>query len=187
MIAHHREMPHGVCVNFRDYLLGRRVVLTSPLEPSSVERAVRNGTKSVFNPFYTGVVGWCRFGRVGLRWATAIWSNGFQPVLSGKFRAHSGGTQMTARFGAPVYLLVFFAFWYFALTNLIVIALTGYVTNPDSRSTDLLMIPAALGFMAVPLAFHFIFNRSADEHCERILILLSEIAELETVVSTTRH
>ena len=186
MIARHIAFQHDTAVNFKDYILGRRVTLTSPLAPKTVESAIRNGTKSVFNPFYTGVVGWCRFGRISLRWATAMWSNGFQPTFAGKIQTDSRGSRLTARFGAPISLLVFFAFWYFGLANVVVISFIGYVINPDSRPSDLIMLPAAFGFMFVPLAFHLIFNRGADEHFERIVALLGEIAELEPVDLSTK-
>ena len=164
-------------MNLRDYILGRRVELNSPLERQMVERAIRANIKLGFNPFYTGVVGWVRFGRVNLRWATAMWSNGFQPVFSGQLRSEMGSTKMRVRFGAPVYLLLFFGFWYIALSSLMLTALGQYISSDKASGDPLTMVAAASGMMAFPIALHFIFNRSANTHFEQILDLLREVAE----------
>ena len=165
-------------MRLRDYILGRRVELTSPLEREAVERAIRSNIKFGFDPFYTGVAGWVRFGRVSLRWATAMWSNGFQPVFSGKLHSELGSTNMRVRFGAPFYLLLFFGFWYLTLSSLMITALGQYVSDPEASGDLLITVSAATGMMAFPIALHFIFNRNANTHFERIIDMLQEVADL---------
>ena len=107
-----------------------------------------------------------------------MWSNGFQPVFSGKLRSELGATTMRARFGAPIYLLLFLGIWYFMLSSMVLAALGQYISDAYSGIDALIMVAAASGMMAFPIALHFIFNRNANLHFERIIGLLQEAADM---------
>lgn len=169
-------------MTFKDYVVGRRVELVSQLDREAVELAIGNRIKSAFNPFYTGVVGWCRFGRVRLRWATAMWGNGFQPTFRGKLFSGPGCTRLEGRFGAPPILLIFFGFWYVTLASMLITTLGAYV-NGSLASLDILpTLAAIILFLFVPVGFHLLANRSADRHFESILAALNEHAGFENAV-----
>lgn len=173
-------------MTFKDYVVGRRVELVSALDREAVEFAIRNRIKSGFNPFYTGVVGWCRFGRVGLRWATAMWGNGFQPTFRGKLASGPGGTRLEGRFGAPPVLLIFFAVWYGMLTLMLGTMFGVYVNGSLASLDNLLNLVVVILFLFVPVGFHLVANRGADRHFESILVALNEHAGFEDAGNTRR-
>ena len=165
---------HRVQVTIKDYIFGRRANLASSLDPELVQQAIRQNVRSNFNPFASGVAGWCRSRRIGLRWATAMFNNGLQPVFRGKLMARNGGTRLEATFGAPPLLLVFFAIWCFLLALMIVHTLSAYVNDMLGGTNAFNNIGASILFMAIPFGMHLLLNRNADRQFESILAFLNE-------------
>lgn len=166
-------------MTIKDYVFGHRIELASPLDREAVALAVRKGIKSGFNPFYTGVVGYCRFGRVGLRWATAMWNNGFQPTFRGKLVSGLDGTRLEARFGAPPLLLIFLAAWYLLLARVLASVLEASINGTLTATNMLLNLGGIVLFLLIPVGFHLLTNRGADRHLESILAALKVHAGFE--------
>ena len=174
-------------MTIKEYVFGRRVRLVTSLGKGEVEDAVRRHVGGTFNPFHTGVAGWCQFNRIGLRWATAFWSNGFQPVFRGKLEAHGTGTSIDGRFGAPPVLLAFLGFWYSMLSMMAFTTIAAYVNDEFGEVDLFVMLPALIAFMFIPAIFHLLFNRSADSQFDDILEFLDRTGGFKVAADSRRH
>lgn len=172
-------------MKLKDYILGRRVTMTSTFDQAEVSRRIREGSGSLANPFSGGVKGWYRFGMLRLWWATPMWSNGFAPILSAKLDGELGGTRLNGRFGAPTMLLVFLVIWYSMLFLFLTSSVSAYVGNPGARSENLLGLAVGLAMMLVPVMAHLVFNRRSHEHLEAILKFLSAEAGFSEAPTST--
>jgi uncharacterized membrane protein (DUF485 family) len=166
-------------MNLRDYVFGRKAVLTSRLSKEEIVRRINAQAGSAFLPFSDGVCGGVYLGRVRLSVRNPYFSNGFQPIFAGKLVENLGQTELPASFGAPLYLRLFYAFWYLFLGFFLVGLLSSDLT-PGSEAISII-IPIAM--MLAPIAFHFIFNRNADVHYDEILHFLDIEADLRQEAS----
>ena len=165
-------------MGLKDYLLGRRFVLRSPLPSDEVASRIRGAAGNLFNPFREGVSGWCRFGHLRLFVAKPLFDNGFQPTFAGRMSENLGMTELRVRFGASLSLRVFFAFWY-GMLSLLMLTLMPVVLSGDLQTGyEPLGVAVALVFMAIPLLFHYLFNRGADGELEQIFLFLEREAIL---------
>ena len=178
MLAERPRHGHQMPMGLKDYLLGRRFQLHSLLPANEVESRIREAAGSLFNPFGDGVSGWCRFGHLRLHVATPMFSNGFQPIFAGRVSGDLGATEVNARFGASLYLRIFFLFWYGVLLIIAFTLVPVILRGPLETGYEPLGILMVLLFMAAPLLFHKIFNRGADDELEKILQFLQEEADL---------
>ena len=105
-----------------------------------------------------------------------MWGNGFQPTFRGKLNSALGITRLEYRFGAPPFLLIFFALWYTGLGSMLVSILTAYIGDAYAGRDALMNVAFVILFLFVPVGFHLIFNRGADRHFESILAFLKEHA-----------
>jgi len=165
-------------VGLKDYILGRRFLLRSPLSAQEVASRIREASGNLFNPLSDGVSGWCRFGHLRLHVATPLFSNGFQPVFTGRLSENLGRAELTARFGSSLYLRVFFALWYGILLLMVVACLSVILRGELQTGYEPLGILLALAFMAIPLLFHVLLNRGAEDDLQNILEFLEEEAGL---------
>lgn len=173
-------------MRLRDYIMGQRFVLRSRRSVDHVTTRIREGSANIFNPFASGVSGWCRFGHLRLWWSTPFFSNGFQPTFSARLRESLGGTELHARFGASLYLRIFFSFWYGLLLVAMIFlvgALLGDGPKTGNEPLGFLIVPL---FMAIPIVLHLIFNRNADQHLEEILGFLIREGDMTLEFDGTR-
>ncbi len=165
-------------MKLKDYIVGRRVVLHSPHPKSDVERRINRGTASMFSFSTHGVTGGVYFGRVRLVWSIPFFSNGFRPALSGRLTENMGRTELKARYGAPSFLLAFYALWYGGLLLMFFAGLAAILSDEPRTGNEWLPLVMLPIFAAIPALFHFIFNRNADTHFEEMLDLLKREADL---------
>ena len=165
-------------MTLKDYTMGRRVSLRSPHPKKEVEQRINSAAASVFSPFHHGVSGGVYFGRVRLGWSIPMFGNGFQPIFAGRVIEDEGESELRARYGAPIFVLIFLLFWY-SLLSIMAISQTAAYLSGELVSEDgwmlLFLIPV---FFAVPIFVHFVFNMNADKHFEEILELLEREADL---------
>lgn len=160
------------------YLAGRRVVLRSPLPKDEVAGLILNAVGNPFWPTANGITGLVVFGHVRLAWSVPFFSNGFRPVFSGSLKNDLGRTEFRASYGAPALLLVFFVFWYAILALIGLTGLAAWLGARPETGNEWLVPVVVPVFMVAPLAFHFVFNRNADQHWDAILELLRREAQL---------
>ena len=174
-------------MTLKDYLLGRRFELVSPLPREEIARRINAATPSIFSPLAKGVAGSCRFDRLKLLWRIPLFDNGFAPVFAGQLTSDRRQTRISARWGASLYLRVFFTIWYGLLLVMAISLAAAIFGGRPSAGNELLAFPFVGLFALVPLLFHLVFNRSADKHLANILAFLAtEIAATEAPKSGGR-
>ncbi len=165
-------------MNLWDYTMGRRVSLRSPHSKKEVEQRINSAAASVFSPFHHGVSGGVYLGRVRLAWSIPMFGNGFRPIFAGRVIEDAGESELRARYGAPIFVLIFLLFWY-GLLSIMAISQTVAYLSGDRVSEDswmvLFLLPVSF---ALPILIHFVFNMNADKHFEEILELLEREADL---------
>lgn len=172
MLAEHCLPGQKIWMRLRDYLLGRRFELVSPLGRNDVASRVNAATPSTFSFLTSGVVGWCRFGFLQLHWSVPMFSNGFAPVLSARLHDDMGRTRIAGRYGAPRYLQAWFVLWWGLLGLFLTVLAAGVFGVVPRTENEWIGLIIGLIFAAVPLIFHGIFNRNADDHFEAMLDML---------------
>lgn len=165
-------------MTLRDYILGRRIILYSSFPRPEVEKRVNNGTGSMFSPFHHGVTGGAYFGRVRLAWSIPLFANGFRPVFAGCLTENLGRTELEARYGAPLYLLAFFVFWYGILSLIMLSGLASSMSDGPKTGNEWMILVILPIFFVAPFIFHFVFNKNADAHFEAMLNFLEREAGL---------
>ena len=168
-------------MRLRDYLFGFRFELISPLGREVLARRVNAATQSIFNPFASGVTGWCRFGFLHLHWSVAMFSNGFAPVLSARLHDDMGRTRIAGRFGAPRFLQTWLVLWWGLLGFMVTVLVAGLLGAMPRTENEWIGLVVAPVFAALPLMFHFILNRNADAHFEAMLDMLKREADAASV------
>ncbi|WP_137680342.1 hypothetical protein [Aurantiacibacter suaedae] len=174
-------------MTLKDYLLGRRFELVSALPREEIARRISTATPSMLSPLARGVAGSCRFGRLRLFWRIPFFDNGFAPVFAGRLTSDRRQTRISARWGASLYVRVFFTIWYGLVLVIAISLATALFGGRPSAGNDLLIVPFVGLFALVPLLVHLVFNRSADKHLTIILaFLVAEIAATEAPISGGR-
>ena len=163
-------------MTLKEYVFGRRIVLHSPLRKEKVTERIKQSVGSAFSPFHRGVAGGFYFGRLRLAWSVPLFSNGFQPVFRGRMVARGSKTELHATYGAPLFLLIFLAFWYAFLAFFLVTTLGIAQQGNLPAEQAWLFVGAFLLFCAFPIAMHLIFNANANNHFDAILDLLEREA-----------
>nr|WP_137676870.1 hypothetical protein [Parerythrobacter lutipelagi] len=162
-----------------DYVFGQSVVVDSPLPVDEVQSRINGATPSVFWPFASGVKGKALLGRIRLSF-TELWFFDYsaKPILAGKLVDTFGSTRLEAKFGAPVFSLVFFALWYFLLT---LMAVGIFVTwlNDGLEPGGRIVFPVLCLLLLAPALLHYGLTRKAHNDLEAILDFLASEADFE--------
>ena len=163
-----------------DYLRGIRLTMTSPLPPHELERRINEATVSRFLPFSKGVSGWARFSRLRLRHRRRMRNDG-QAVLAGRITEGNRGSHLDLRYGAPLPILVFFAFWYAILLGLVLPFLLFGPESTTSSPADTWLITAFIAFFGIfPLALLFFFRMSADDDLAALVAFLEREVQAQS-------
>ncbi|NVE95695.1 hypothetical protein [Altererythrobacter lutimaris] len=165
-------------MTLKDYILGRRINLHSNLPRLEIKEKIDNAAGSAFSPFAHGVTGGVYLGQIRLGWSTPIFNNGFRPIFVGRLSESLGRTQVSGRFGAPVFVLAFFSIWYVFLSLFTCSFIYALITDAPREGdvwTFWVVIPV---FWLLFPVLHFIFNRRAEHHLNEILELLEKEAGL---------
>jgi len=165
-------------VNYRDYFLGKRVTLRSPLRPEAVAERIRANAKRWFwSPFYTGPAGGVTFGRVRLRWVASFFEYNEKPVLVGTVDEAAAGSVLNLVYRGPTFGRLFYIVWYLFLGVFSVILLVKG-TDPPLHGADLLAPFLGLGVMAgVPIGLHMWGTARSDEELDALIEFLEEVAD----------
>lgn len=155
-----------------DYFFGLPIDLYSPLGPEEVAQRINQRSKSRFNPFATGVIGWARFGRLKLEHRASIFSYNAMPRLGGKLENAEGRTRISGKFGGPLMVKIFFPVWYLVLALMFLTTTANFLGgngDPASFVPFFLILPI---FAVLPLGMHYIFTRNSQYDLEAILAFL---------------
>lgn len=179
LLAERQEARHRVAMKLFDYFVGQSVILTSRLSRAEVAQRINAATPPWYWPFANGVRGKAWLGQVRLSY-TDLWFFHYnaQPVLAGRLLDELGGTRLQAKFRAPLFAYVFFAFWYFVLTSLAIILFLAWL-NDTLEPGGWISFPIIGVMLATPLIMHFAFTRKSDEDLNAVLVFLSKEAEFE--------
>lgn len=172
-------------MGLKDYFVGRRLVLISPLTASEVQARINDSAGSSVLPFSMGTVGWARFGRFRLRQRTSLFDYNAKPMLIGKMIGIPEGTRIEANFGATLWMKAFLVFWYafLALWTVIAIATGPFEGNQgDLAYFPYLMVPL---FAVMPIGMHYLFNHSAEKDLKVMLRFLDTAAKARIDVIAT--
>lgn len=105
-----------------------------------------------------------------------MFSNGFAPVLRGRFRENLGGTEIRATYGWPTFVKVFLTFWYGFLSLISLLFLFGVAANGTQTGNEWIMLVMVPLFFAFPIALTMLTNRNAERHLETMLEFLEREA-----------
>lgn len=174
-------------MRFKDYLVGRKLVLFSRHSPAEVGERINGAAGSTISPFSFGVVGWARFGRVRLRVRSSLLDYNAKPMLVGKLVEDPAGTRFEARFGATLWMKAFVIYWYLFLAIFAVFSLIyGPFRGAEGEAiySPYLMLPV---FAVAPLAMHYLFATGSEDELDTMVDFLAKEAGFrsETPVSGT--
>ena len=160
-------------MNLGDLMLGKRVVLHSPLPAEEVARRINAASGSFWNPLGGGIKGWCWFGRFSLHRSMPLGTNGFHPVLMGKLESNLGTTGICARFGPNPSAKLFIVLWFGFLT---LVAFALVAVGSDNAlwvgSGPFLLFFAVVWLL--PLLFLYLANRNAEVQLQDLVDFLKE-------------
>jgi len=156
-------------VTLKEYVFGRRIVLQAPIRKDKAAERIKQAVGSAFSPFHHGVAGGFYFGNLRLAWSIPLFGNGFRPVLSGRLVERGSKSELHASYGAPWFLLIFWAFWYVLLAAFMVTVLRAALLGGVPADLGWLFIGAWMLFCLLPIAFHLIFNVNANKHFDAML------------------
>ncbi len=174
-------------MELKDYLLGKRIVLHSPLRPDEIARRINEASNSVFSPFSRGVAGWSKLRRVSLRWKLSFFDDGYRSKLWGRLEESDRFTTLHARYGAARSMRIFLVFWYAVLALMLAASIGALTSGRDDAWETLLFLVALLFFGAFPLLLAAIFNRNSEQHLRQILAFLEAEAQLTTNLPDKRR
>lgn len=161
-----------------EYLKGRPVRLVSPLDPATVQAAINAHTRSGFQPFGKGVVGWVRMGRVRLRYRAGFFDYNAKPVLVGRAENDMGRTRLELSYRAPLKVYGFIFLWFLILT-----IFWGIVSQALAQASSLesiaLKLVLFLVYLLMPLWVHWIGTLDAEEELDLLLQFLRQHAKAE--------
>jgi hypothetical protein len=184
-LAGQKRRRHKRRMNLGDVLLGRRIVLRSPLPTEEVARRINAATGSIFNPVASGVSGWTCVGILSLHWSVPL-LNGYQKYLVGRMVNEDGATSIRARFGVHPLAKVFLLFWYgLLLLFSLILASAFHSQGPQTGNEgfDLLILAVLAG---TPLMVLYFFGRDADRELEAILDMLADAAQAVVIIDCRR-
>ena len=168
-------------MKFKDYFLGRTLVLSSPLPPGEVQSRIDKAAISSLLPFQFGTVGWSRLRAFRLRQRTSLIDYNAKPMLVGRLVEDRDGTRIEANFGATFWMKAFFVWWYAILVVFFVGAIAlGPFQGEDGEAVyfPYLFIPL---FAVSPLAMHYALTRGAEYDLEELLAFLEDVANARLV------
>ena len=166
---------HDLAMRIKDYVFGQKRVLHSPLSREEVCTRINRASGSVLNPFGTGVAGWARFGRISLRIQRGPFDYNAKPLLSGCVYEIPGGAEIYTKYGASIWTIFFFVFWYMFILlisiTMAVIFLTGDAgVNWDAMPFGILVVVVLL---IVPIIMHIVGTRESESELDEILTFLN--------------
>jgi hypothetical protein len=168
----------GSNVTLREYLFGRRIVLSSPHRKEWVIDRIDKAAGSLFLPTYKSVAGGVYLGRLNLVFAEHPLVSNCRPLLTGRLVERSGSTELHASYRAPLTCSAFFLFWYVIL-SLFGLSLATSLTQAWPAD---LWPAVSLPLMAlVPIALILFSIRKAEAGRAALLDFLHETAGFEPV------
>ena len=166
-------------MRLRDQFAGQRFRLNSSLPGRTVAERINHGAGSALWPFTTGVVGGVRSGHIRLRYRSSLFEYNAKPVLAGRIRETPRGSSLDLCYRAPIWLYVFFLFWYFFLA----FAAVGFLANawaPRVTGADNALAAAVLAvLLAAPVGLQAVGTRHSEEELSKLLDFLFQYAEAQ--------
>jgi hypothetical protein len=159
-----------------EYLVGRRIQLSSPFPPQECTRRIDAAAPSTFS-MASGVVGGARAGRLWLRYRSSPFSaTSGAPRLVGRMEPAGTGSSLRLRYRAPAGTPFFFL-WWFIMFSLIFLAVA-----PNIRWAPDISVMERFGVGAVYFAIMFggpammwwMATRTAEVDLEELLKFLAE-------------
>ena len=138
---------HKNRMKLSEYWAGRPVELHTLLPVDAATQRLNASAGSPRNPFFRGVVGFCRDGRLSLRRMTPLVHSVFKPVLEAKLEASRGGTTISGKFGMSALLKGFLPIWYAFLVLVGIVqafALNSIVVDPLYARFAAVLFPVLL-------------------------------------------
>jgi hypothetical protein len=169
-------------MRFRDYFLGQRVLLRSPLKPADVVCRINGAAKSSWWPFNLGVIGGIRFGRVRLRYASSPFEYNAKPLLLGRIDEAIPGSVLRLTYRGPRWSLLFDLFWYGLLATIAVVFLTTGLDPPATGSDTFFVVLGFVGMAALPAIMHLVGTRRSDEELVELISFLADTVDAKPIV-----
>jgi hypothetical protein len=173
-------------MNLGDLLLGKRVVLRSPLPAEEVARRINAATGSIFNPIASGVSGWVLAGFLSLHWSVPL-LNGPQKHLLGRLVADGASTEIRARFGLHPAYLAFFLLWYGFILLMSLGLVSAILRHGPQTGFEALGLLVLTVFTAIPPLMLYLFNRNSDRELQAMLDLLADGPQAVVVAEPRRY
>jgi len=167
------SMRQTAAMNLIDYFIGRRIVLRSPLSPGEAKARINDAAPLVLWPWSVGVSGRIVGHHLRLSYRAGLMDYNAKPVLAGRVEDNLGSTILRAKYRAPVFVYLFFPFWYGMLLLMAASLVAAYLGN-SLEPEGWIGFPILCLFAVMPIGLHYLFNRNADDELEEIILFLED-------------